>query len=60
MAGPDVDATNLDDVDMVSAIEQATSASVVVVCLGEETYTEKPGDINDLYLPKGQTEVLLN
>ena len=26
----------------------------IIVCVGEENYTEKPGDINDLALPEGQ------
>ena len=30
----------------------------VIVCIGEENYTEKPGDINDLALPKGQQLLL--
>ncbi len=32
----------------------ANSADVIVVCLGEKTYTEKPGDINDLDLDPDQ------
>jgi beta-glucosidase len=32
----------------------ATSADVVVLCLGERHYAEKPGDIFDLGLPGGQ------
>lgn len=28
--------------------QAARSADVIVLCLGEEAYTEKPGDINDL------------
>jgi beta-glucosidase len=27
-----------------------------VICVGEETYTEKPGDIDDLNLAQGQVE----
>ena len=28
----------------------------MIVCIGEETYAEKPGDIRDLALPPGQIE----
>lgn len=34
--------------------QAARSADVVVLCLGEGAYTEKPGDINDLSLPEDQ------
>ena len=44
-------------VNMTAIILQAQAAKFVVVCLGEETYTEKPGDINDLNLAQGQIEV---
>ena len=30
------------------------SFDAIIVCLGEENYTEKPGDITDLNLPHGQ------
>lgn len=42
---------------MTAIIQQAQMAKFVVICLGEETYTEKPGDINDLNLAQGQIEV---
>ena len=31
-------------------------ADYIIVCVGEETYTEKPGDIRDLALSQGQIE----
>jgi len=31
---------------------------VIVVCLGEDTYTEKPGDIEDLYLEASQAAMV--
>ena len=37
-----------------SALEAARAADLVIVCLGEETYAEKPGDIASLSLPWGQ------
>jgi hypothetical protein len=45
------------DLNMTAIIEQAQTAKFVVMCLGEDTYTEKPGDINDLNLAQGQIEV---
>lgn len=36
----------------------ASTSDVVVVCLGEENYTEKPGDIRDLDLPQGQYQLV--
>ena len=35
-------------------IEQAKSSDVIIACLGEIPSTEKPGDIEDLTLPKSQ------
>jgi beta-glucosidase len=36
------------------AVEAALSAEYVVICVGEEAYAEKPGDIRSLRLPEGQ------
>ena len=41
---------------MTEAALAAARADVVIACIGEETYTEKPGDIDDLALARGQTE----
>jgi beta-glucosidase len=38
------------------AVKQAKESDVVVLCLGEATYTETPGNIFDLTLPKAQIE----
>jgi len=45
--------------DFDKAIEEAKNAEVILLCLGENTYTEKPGDLNDLYLSDYQTELAL-
>jgi len=37
------------------AVAAAQKADVVVLCLGENSYAEKPGDLNDLYLSDQQT-----
>ncbi|MFP4019412.1 MAG: glycoside hydrolase family 3 N-terminal domain-containing protein [Bacteroidales bacterium] len=49
------------DFDEAVNIEQASRAAQnadhIVLCLGEDAYCEKPGDINDLYLPDAQKEL---
>lgn len=35
----------------------AKSVDHILLCLGEDAYCEKPGDINDLYLPEAQKEL---
>lgn len=47
-----------DDSSIERAAEQASHADYVVVCVGEEAYTEKPGDIRSLALPSGQYELV--
>jgi len=42
---------------MDEAILAAQHADVIVLCLGENTYTETPGNLNDLYLSDLQTEL---
>jgi beta-glucosidase len=47
--------TNVDEaVNIEKAVEEAKKAEVVVLCLGEGSYTENPGDISDLTLPEIQ------
>jgi beta-glucosidase len=44
--------TNIDEeVDIPAAVRAARSADAVVLCLGEGSYTEHPGNISDLTLP---------
>ncbi|MCF8713757.1 glycoside hydrolase family 3 C-terminal domain-containing protein [Joostella atrarenae] len=45
--------------DFDKAIEAAKGVDVIFLCLGENTYTEKPGDLNDLYISDDQTELAL-
>eukprot|EP01039_Chlorochromonas_danica_P006556 gene6556-7232_t len=54
--GPSLDATNLSAVDMTAVYALMDVSDVVVVCLGEGAYAEKPGDIDDLTLPSGQLD----
>lgn len=39
------------------AVKAAANVDAVILCLGENSYTEKPGDLNDLYLSGLQTEL---
>lgn len=56
-----MDAVNLDGVNMTEVLSVVRSAQppleYLVVCVGEGTYEEKPGDIDDLALPQGQIDV---
>lgn len=39
------------------AIAAAKNVDYIVLCLGENSYCEKPGDLNDLYMNELQTEL---
>ncbi|HMT06629.1 MAG TPA: glycoside hydrolase family 3 N-terminal domain-containing protein [Pyrinomonadaceae bacterium] len=50
--------TNIDEeVDIAAAVAAAKSADTVVLCLGEGSYTEHPGNIADLTLPEIQLKL---
>jgi beta-glucosidase len=50
--------TSLDqEVDIPAAVRAANDADVVVMCLGEGSYTETPGNITDLTLPEPQLKL---
>mgnify|MGYP003314181411 CR=1 FL=1 len=40
-----------------NAVREARNSDYIVLCLGENTYTEKPGDLNDLNLHKLQAKL---
>lgn len=44
-------------VDVNAAVKAAKKSDAVILCLGEHTYAETPGDINDLALPPAQIEL---
>ena len=44
-------------IDIQAAATAARSADYVVLCLGENSYTEKPGDLHDLSLSENQIEL---
>lgn len=47
-----------DDLSIERAMTKAQHMDVIVVCIGEESYAEKPGDIRSLELPAGQYELI--
>ncbi|SDS23379.1 beta-glucosidase [Mucilaginibacter mallensis] len=49
--------TFADAVDIDATIAAAKKADVIVLCLGEPSYAENPGNINDLSLPAIQTQL---
>jgi hypothetical protein len=56
-AGPSVTAASLDGVDVDAALLAANAAKLTVVCVGEDTYAEKPGDSDTIELAQGQVDV---
>jgi beta-glucosidase len=44
--------------DLRQVLAAASASDVVVLALGEKSYAEKPGDIDDLMLPAGQLQLL--
>ncbi len=47
------------NIDIPAAVAAAKRADVVVLCLGENTYTEKPGDLHDLMISENQENLAL-
>ena len=45
-------------VSILESANMASQAKYVIVCVGEESYAEKPGDIRSLELPQGQLELV--
>lgn len=45
------------EVDVAAAARAAREADVVILCLGEGSYTETPGNITDLTLPEPQLKL---
>jgi len=47
---------NIKDLDLV--LNATMTADLIVVALGEDSYTEVPGDIDDVQLPSGQEDLI--
>ena len=48
-----------EEVDYADAVAKAKNSDVIVLCLGENSYTETPGDINDLRMSWPQQALAL-
>lgn len=46
------------DIDITAAVRAARKADIIVACIGENTYCETPGNINDLNLSSNQKELV--
>lgn len=44
--------------DLTQFTQKASKADVLVLCIGENSYCEKPGDLEDLYLSDNQQELV--
>jgi beta-glucosidase len=44
--------------DIKAAVEKAANADYILACIGENSYTEKPGDLQDLYLSDNQQALI--
>lgn len=52
--GTSIDETmNIDD-----AVHAAQNSDVAVIAIGEQSYTETPGDLSDMHLPEAQRELV--
>lgn len=50
--------TSIDaEIDISAAVKAAKKVDAIVLCLGEMSYTEKPGDLFDLDLPAAQRQL---
>lgn len=47
------------NIDIQAAVRKAKQSDVIVLCLGENTYTEKPGDLHDMMISENQEELAL-
>ena len=48
---------DMDEIDIKKAVDEARRSDYIVLCLGENTYTEKPGDLNDLNIHRLQSKL---
>ena len=46
------------DIDINAAVRAARKADIIIACIGENTYCETPGNVNDLNLSSNQKELV--
>ncbi|PWJ42909.1 glycoside hydrolase family 3 N-terminal domain-containing protein [Sediminitomix flava] len=44
-------------IDINAAVKAAQNVDVILLCLGENTYTESPGNLHDLYISQNQRKL---
>lgn len=47
-----------ENIDIEAAVRAAKKVDVIIACIGENTYTEKPGDLNNLSLSENQQDLV--
>lgn len=45
------------NINIEAAVEAAKNVDVIILCLGENSYTEKPGDLHDLMISENQEKL---
>lgn len=54
-----VEGASIDEaINIEDAVQAAQNSDVVVIAIGEESYTETPGDLSDLHLPEAQRDLV--
>ena len=49
----------MDEIDIQKVVNEASRSDYIILCLGENTYTEKPGDLNDLNIHRLQSKLAI-
>ena len=49
----------MDEIDIQKVVNEARRSDYIILCLGENTYTEKPGDLNDLNIHRLQSKLAI-
>ena len=48
---------DMNEVSIKKAVDEGKKSDIIILCLGENSYTEKPGDLNDLNIHKLQSKL---
>ena len=49
----------MNEINIKKAVDEGRKSDVIILCIGENSYTEKPGDLNDLNIHKLQLKLAL-
>lgn len=47
-----------EEIDIDAAVQAAQNSDVAVIAIGEQSYTETPGDLSDMHLPEAQLQLV--